>query len=87
MSKARELKVSVSDNGPGIDRKYHKKIFQIFQTLTPRDENESTGIGLTLVKKIIETLGGEIWLESEPGLGSTFYFTFNKKIVSINENE
>ena len=81
------FKFSVSDNGPGIDRKYHKKIFQIFQTLTPRDENESTGIGLTLVKKIIETLGGEIWLESEPGLGSTFYFTFNKKIVSINENE
>ena len=66
---------SIADNGPGIDPKYHEKIFQIFQTLAPRDEFESTGIGLTIVKKIIENAGGSIWITSNPGEGSTFYFT------------
>lgn len=70
---------NVSDNGPGIDKKYHDKIFQIFQTLAPRDEHESTGIGLTLVKKIIELYGGSIWIESEPGVGTRFYFSLPKK--------
>lgn len=65
----------VSDNGPGIDPRYHEKIFQIFQTLTPRDSIESTGIGLALVKKIIEVMGGEIRVQSEVGYGSSFYFT------------
>lgn len=72
-------KFSVSDNGPGIDKKYHEKIFKIFQTLTPRDENESTGIGLTLVKKIIDLYGGSVWVESEPGKGATFFFTLPRK--------
>ncbi len=72
-------KFSVSDNGPGIDKRYHDKIFQIFQTLTPRDVHESTGIGLTLVKKIIKLYGGSIWVESEVGQGSTFVFTLAKK--------
>lgn len=66
---------SVSDNGPGIEKQYFDKIFQIFQTLKPRDEYESTGIGLTVVKKIIETNGGSIWVDSVVGKGSTFYFT------------
>jgi len=69
---------SVSDNGPGIDRRYHEKIFQIFQTLTPRDEHESSGIGLTLVKKSVEQYGGTVWVESENGIGSTFFFTLPK---------
>ena len=72
-------KFCVSDNGPGIDRQYHEKIFQIFQTLAPRDEHESSGVGLTLVKKIIEQYDGSIWVESEPGKGSTFYFTLPKR--------
>lgn len=71
-------KFSVADNGQGIDDKYHDKIFQIFQTLHPRDEVESTGIGLSIVKKIVETQGGEIWLESKVGEGSTFFFTVPK---------
>lgn len=72
------FKFYVSDNGPGIDVKYYEKIFQIFQTLTPRDERESTGIGLSLVKKIVESYNGKIWLESETGKGSTFFFTLPK---------
>lgn len=66
--------IHVSDNGPGIDKQYHEKIFQIFQTLQPRDEIEGTGIGLTLVKKIVEMYGGKIWLDSTPGKGSSFIF-------------
>jgi PAS domain S-box-containing protein len=70
---------SVSDNGPGIEEKYFDKIFQMFQTLTPRDEFESTGIGLTVVKKIIEMYGGRILVESEVGNGTTFFFTLPKE--------
>lgn len=70
---------SVADNGPGIDKQYHDKIFQLFQTLAPRDEHESSGVGLTLVKKIIEQYEGSIWVVSETGKGSTFYFTLPQK--------
>ena len=72
-------KFNVTDNGPGIEEKYYEKIFKIFQTLTPRDAYESTGIGLTIVKKIIELYGGKIWVESEVGQGATFFFTILKK--------
>ncbi len=72
-------KFSVADNGPGIAEKYHERIFQIFQTLRPRNEFESTGIGLTVVKKIIESYGGMFWMESRIGQGSTFFFTLLKK--------
>jgi len=65
----------VSDNGPGIDEKHYSNIFKIFQTLQPRDKFESTGIGLTLIKKIINMYGGKIWIESEVDNGTTFFFT------------
>jgi len=71
-------KFSVRDNGPGIDKKHHQKIFQIFQTLAPRDSTESTGIGLSIVKKIVDTYSGEVWVDSEPGAGCTFSFTLPK---------
>jgi light-regulated signal transduction histidine kinase (bacteriophytochrome) len=67
---------SIEDNGPGIEKEYHNKIFVIFQTLSARDEIESTGIGLSIVKKIIEDQGGKIWVESELGKGSKFIFTW-----------
>lgn len=68
---------SVCDNGPGIEERHHEKIFQIFQTINARDEVESTGVGLTIVKKIIENAGGKIWLKSTPGQGTCFYFSVN----------
>jgi signal transduction histidine kinase/methyl-accepting chemotaxis protein len=70
---------SVSDNGPGIGEKYFGKIFQMFQTLTRRDELESTGIGLAVVKKIVELQGGTVWVESQVGEGTTFSFTLPKQ--------
>jgi signal transduction histidine kinase len=67
---------SVVDNGPGIAPEYHERIFVIFQTLKGRDVKENTGIGLSIVKKIVETEGGEIAIESELGKGTTFRFTW-----------
>ncbi len=76
---------AISDNGPGIDRKYFEKIFQIFQTLAPRDERESTGIGLAIVKKIVELCGGSVWVESKMGEGATFFFTLPKQEITAEK--
>ncbi|HXU27322.1 MAG TPA: ATP-binding protein [Bacteroidia bacterium] len=65
----------VKDNGPGIEEEFHQKVFQIFQTLKTKDEMNSTGIGLSVVKKIIDNLGGKIWIESKLGESCTFFFT------------
>ncbi len=67
---------SVSDDGPGIAAEHHKKVFMMFQTLQPRDQVESTGLGLSLVKKLVEEEGGTISLDSAPGRGATFRFTW-----------
>jgi light-regulated signal transduction histidine kinase (bacteriophytochrome) len=66
----------VQDNGNGIEEKYFEKVFVAFQKL--EDNYKSTGIGLSIVKKIIELYDGEIWIESTPNLGTTFYFTLKK---------
>jgi signal transduction histidine kinase len=71
-------KFSVSDNGPGIPEQHFEKIFRLFQTLQPKDQFESTGVGLTLAKKIVELSGGKIRLTSTVGQGSTFFFTLPK---------
>jgi signal transduction histidine kinase len=66
----------VKDDGPGIDPAFHERIWGIFQTLEPRDRVESTGIGLAVVRKIVEGKGGRAWVESQPGQGATFRFTW-----------
>ncbi len=70
---------SVTDNGPGIAPEYHERVFIIFQTLTERDTLESTGVGLAIVKKIVERQGGTISLKSAEGQGSSFIFTWPKR--------
>lgn len=77
---------TVTDNGPGIEKQYHDKIFVIFQTLNARDQVESTGVGLAIVKKIIEEQGGQIWVESEKGKGAVFHFTWSKSNQKNTEN-
>ncbi|WP_026754790.1 PAS domain-containing sensor histidine kinase [Sediminibacter sp. Hel_I_10] len=67
---------SVKDNGMGIEKKFHDKIFKIFHALNK--SKDSTGIGLSIVKKIVDLHDGDIWLESEPNVGTTFYFTLKK---------
>ena len=69
---------SVADNGSGIEKKYFDKIFKIFQTLSPREGLDSTGIGLSIVKKLVELNKGSVWVESEVDKGSTFFFTLPK---------
>jgi len=66
---------TVADNGSGIPAHQFDRIFQLFQTLAARDQRERTGVGLTLVKKIVELEGGKVWLESTLGIGTTFHFT------------
>ncbi|MBP9838355.1 MAG: PAS domain-containing protein [Proteobacteria bacterium] len=70
------LRFSVEDNGPGIPKKYHNKIFEMFYSLSPKEDETNSGMGLALVKKTIETYGGKIRVESNLGEGSSFIFTW-----------
>ncbi len=76
LEKSTHYRFSVSDNGIGIEKKYYDKIFDVFQALNV--SKQSTGVGLSIVKKIVNIYKGDIWLKSEPGKGTTFYFTIKK---------
>ena len=76
----RFIEFAIADDGPGIEPRYHEQIFKLFATLRPRDEVEGSGMGLAIVKKLIERYGGTIRVDSEPGRGTTFRFTWPKNM-------
>ncbi len=80
LEKEEDYQFFVKDNGIGIDNRYEAKIFEIFKRLHRREEYEGTGIGLALCKKIIARHKGNIWFDSEPNKGTTFYFTISKSL-------
>jgi light-regulated signal transduction histidine kinase (bacteriophytochrome) len=69
----------VKDNGIGLNMEYSNRIFQMFQRLNSNEKYEGTGVGLAIVKKIVERHGGKVWVESEEGKGATFFFTLPKE--------
>jgi signal transduction histidine kinase len=70
-----EWQIFVADNGIGIDKKYHSKVFELFQRLNGREKYTGTGIGLTIAKRIVEKHHGKIWVDSEPGIGTKVIFS------------
>lgn len=78
---------SIKDNGPGIEAKHFDQIFKMFKTLEPRDKVEGSGMGLALIKKVVNTYGGSVYVKSELGQGSTFFFDWPKRLTDMEKNE
>lgn len=75
------FELSVSDDGPGIAPRFHQRIFEMFTTLEPRDRAENTGVGLAVVKKIVDSVGGAVRVESQEGRGASFIVTWPKDVI------
>jgi len=83
ISETNEIYYFVSDSGIGIKPEYHQVIFDRFRKLNTDDHkiHRGTGLGLAISRKLVELLGGRIWINSEPGKGSTFYFTLANSVI------
>ena len=79
------IRVSVIDDGPGIPPEFHDRVFRMFQTLRPRDQVEGSGVGLAIVKKLVEIHGGAVWIESKPGAGAILRFTWPKTWPAVSK--
>ena len=79
--------VAIKDNGIGIAEEHHDKIFGIFERLHTREEYPGTGIGLAIAEKAVQLHKGRLWLESEPGTGTTFYFSISKIWRKMERND
>jgi signal transduction histidine kinase len=77
------VRFTIADNGIGMKEESTGRIFQMFQRLHTREEYEGSGIGLAIVKKIVESHGGKIWFDSVPGIGTSFYFTLHEALTEF----
>ena len=84
-TQGRLVEFTIRDDGPGIPAEYHERIFRMFQTLKPRDEVEGSGIGLAVVKKLVERQGGRVAVESHSGRGTVFRFTWPNSVSPVRE--
>jgi signal transduction histidine kinase len=85
-NKKRFHEFHIRDNGIGIDPQYHREIFDMFRQLKEVEDSKGTGLGLTIVQRIVNKRGGRVWVDSQKGKGATFYFTVPKAVIGAEKN-